>query len=762
MRSKASSRAGGKGRRGGGLSDQVDGGRRRSHGRGQGRGHLSGPEDDPGNPNLYTEVDRFHMEKDKITFGEEGSNDDDSDESEQEEAVMGLGDGDSDDGYDDSEDDDEEDDSDDSGNLDFPELPEHVRRAAMDGASSSSDDSDGENARGHNRPFTEGWGKGRSAYYDADTADLEIGQEFDDAEAEEEAALELQKASYAHLEDADFGEEEEESKGRLKKGKEDPTNKQNSDKDELSAMKVDLEQIALGTGGQVETAVVKRNTSRLKKQDKLALVISESPELPTLLRELQTCLTALTGTVQPLLDNITKELGASEDGLSYLRTRQQLLMAYCINVCFYMLLKAKGQPSKGHPVVERLLSYRGLLEEMVPIDKAVESQTVLLVRALAAGIDLAGVDDEGLNEEEEPKGSRKHGEDRGKEEDGGVREDDGSGSKSVELDEEGLEEEELRFMGGGGVVGEENKKSRKKGKKAEAVAKVGEETWGHGEGLDDFGDMEEETQGRRRGSKKVMMAAPGANLLQGMVNRISQREQSAVSRKGKGLHGDVDVPVRVKDKTIRVRRPAPGEGDDEEEDGFDYGDDGDDDIGLGLGGGFMSGLPAEVLEAMASEGRGKRKGKARSGKRGRDDVEMVEGEVGNEGNQVDASEAYYAAVAADKASKKKTRESKYKPTPFVAGTLEEELEEERLKRGGEDTTGAKRGASYAIMKNRGLTPHKNKLNRNPRAKKREAFRKAKIRRKGQVREIRTGEADSYGGEATGIKSGIIRSRKLTG
>ena len=73
----------------------------------------------------------------------------------------------------------------------------------------------------------------------------------------------------------------------------------------------------------------------------------------------------------------------------------------------------------------------------------------------------------------------------------------------------------------------------------------------------------------------------------------------------------------------------------------------------------------------------------------------------------------------------------------------------------------KRAASYQIMKNRGLTPHKRKLDRNPRAKKREQFRKAEIRRKGQVRAMRDPtEADNYGGEITGIRSRVSKSRKL--
>uniref|UniRef100_K3WST8 Sas10 C-terminal domain-containing protein n=1 Tax=Globisporangium ultimum (strain ATCC 200006 / CBS 805.95 / DAOM BR144) TaxID=431595 RepID=K3WST8_GLOUD len=77
-----------------------------------------------------------------------------------------------------------------------------------------------------------------------------------------------------------------------------------------------------------------------------------------------------------------------------------------------------------------------------------------------------------------------------------------------------------------------------------------------------------------------------------------------------------------------------------------------------------------------------------------------------------------------------------------------------------DMEDAKRGASYEIIKNRGLKAHKSKLNRNPRVKKRMQFRKAVIRRKGQVRDVRVGEASKYGGETTGIKANLTRSRKI--
>lgn len=84
---------------------------------------------------------------------------------------------------------------------------------------------------------------------------------------------------------------------------------------------------------------MKRDTSKLSRRDKLELVLSDAPELPALLGEVRAQLKTLTEEVQPLVSNVTADLGASEDGLAYLRTRQQLLLAYSMNACFYMLLK---------------------------------------------------------------------------------------------------------------------------------------------------------------------------------------------------------------------------------------------------------------------------------------------------------------------------------------------------------------------------------------------------------------------------------------
>lgn len=75
----------------------------------------------------------------------------------------------------------------------------------------------------------------------------------------------------------------------------------------------------------------------------------------------------------------------------------------------------------------------------------------------------------------------------------------------------------------------------------------------------------------------------------------------------------------------------------------------------------------------------------------------------------------------------------------------------------------KRGISYEIAKNKGLTPHRKKDVRNPRLKKKKQYEK-KLKRlgsSGQRQVYKGGEGrGGYGGESTGINRSVIRSVKL--
>lgn len=77
----------------------------------------------------------------------------------------------------------------------------------------------------------------------------------------------------------------------------------------------------------------------------------------------------------------------------------------------------------------------------------------------------------------------------------------------------------------------------------------------------------------------------------------------------------------------------------------------------------------------------------------------------------------------------------------------------------EPETLSKRPITYQMAKNKGLTPHRKKEQRNPRVKHRNKYRKAQIRRKGAVRDVRH-ETHRYGGEISGINTHVLKGIKL--
>lgn len=77
---------------------------------------------------------------------------------------------------------------------------------------------------------------------------------------------------------------------------------------------------------------------------------------------------------------------------------------------------------------------------------------------------------------------------------------------------------------------------------------------------------------------------------------------------------------------------------------------------------------------------------------------------------------------------------------------------------GED---GKRKISYLIEKNKGLTPHRKKENRNSRVKKRMKYEDKKKKLASMKPVYKGGEGrGGYGGEMTGIKKGLVKSTKL--
>lgn len=61
-------------------------------------------------------------------------------------------------------------------------------------------------------------------------------------------------------------------------------------------------------------------------------------------------------------------------GLSLFDTKNQLLLSYLSYLSYYIVLKAHGIPIASHPVVERLIESRLLLQKIRPVEAAVMPQ----------------------------------------------------------------------------------------------------------------------------------------------------------------------------------------------------------------------------------------------------------------------------------------------------------------------------------------------------------------------------------------------------
>jgi U3 small nucleolar RNA-associated protein 3 len=116
---------------------------------------------------------------------------------------------------------------------------------------------------------------------------------------------------------------------------------------------------------------------------------------------------------------------------------------------------------------------------------------------------------------------------------------------------------------------------------------------------------------------------------------------------------------------------------------------------------------------------------------------------------------YYSAVQAAANRKKDDRKVSHKLA--VQAAREGKLEELRADSMGDNE---KRAINYQILKNKGLTPKRNKDNRNARVKKRKRYEKAK-KKLPSVKQVYRAPTSSYGGESTGIKKNLTRSVRFT-
>lgn len=207
------------------------------------------------------------------------------------------------------------------------------------------------------------WGQRKKLYYDTDYVGRDrkkkgVSQEEEDAEAEEEEAeaQRIQKRLAGHLDEDDYG------------------------LDFLQA----FPQKEKPAGQKIE-----KNLKKMSEKEKLKMLKKESPELMELLEDLKAKLTELEKDLKPLVQMVKKGLISPGTGSDYILTKYQLYLNYCTNISFYLVLKAKRIPVQGHPVIERLVSYRNLINDLGVVDHRLSSEMDLLLNRVVNKKDKA-------------------------------------------------------------------------------------------------------------------------------------------------------------------------------------------------------------------------------------------------------------------------------------------------------------------------------------------------------------------------------------
>lgn len=187
-------------------------------------------------------------------------------------------------------------------------------------------------------PNEKAWGKKKRTYYSTDYVDPDYATVSHKnqviAEMEEKEAISIQKKLAERLDDADFGLDFIEVKGEDTKAHQD------------------------------EEETIKRDFTKLSKKQKRELVQQESPEFLALVDDFKECMNEAKNVLSPFLELVKKGICPNCPALDFVKTRYQIILNYCVNISFYLMLKAKRLPINSHPVIKRLGQYRQLLNEM--------------------------------------------------------------------------------------------------------------------------------------------------------------------------------------------------------------------------------------------------------------------------------------------------------------------------------------------------------------------------------------------------------------
>ena len=202
--------------------------------------------------------------------------------------------------------------------------------------------------------------------YDSEGGDFDEGSLLDSQEEEEEEAWGRSKKNYY---EADEGEEEEAREAaRLQRKR-------------LAALRE--EDFAASS----KTAVKDRPYAfHLRKRRKGKKFPEESQgDFNALLVDFKEKLHHLKDHLEPALKDANSKAPELKHGMEFLRVKHRLLLAYCTCVAYYITMKLEGKNASGHPVFDRLVEYRLLLERIKPLGDEIAASNGSIVACCCRG-----------------------------------------------------------------------------------------------------------------------------------------------------------------------------------------------------------------------------------------------------------------------------------------------------------------------------------------------------------------------------------------
>lgn len=127
----------------------------------------------------------------------------------------------------------------------------------------------------------------------------------------------------------------------------------------------------------------------MSQRQKEQLFKKESPEFEGLVQDFRQRLNESMELLEPVLSYFTANGIEKHALVDFVANQNQLILNYCTNVSFYLVLKAKRIPIQNHPVVKRLVKIRQLL---LQIDEkyttTVKPQLEKIAEAIREGTEL--------------------------------------------------------------------------------------------------------------------------------------------------------------------------------------------------------------------------------------------------------------------------------------------------------------------------------------------------------------------------------------